>query len=408
MERQDSLELSPPRVGSISGLGSSATQASLATLSSVLPPAVAAAGAEPIRMVLAGPPGGGKGTQADLIKKRWGAEHLSTGEILREEVKNDTELGRQAKEYMDRGELVPDDIMLRLVRSRVEKHDSFILDGFPRSLPQAEGLDQMLADLQKPLTAVVMLDVDEEVIVKRLLARGRPDDTEDVIRNRLKVYQQQTLPAIAHYRQQGLVESVPAAGAMDLTKELVHHRIENRLNKMVTLPAPISSSSLLEAPSTPGFSAQELLIQIDRLAEQGKAPYATSWTDQQRADLTQATKALLTSAIEARSAITLPELTKAAKLDIDQEVQAAELSPQLQKAGLVAMAIGGLSVGLGLWQSSPILGAVGVAVLASGALTSALHWTGAERHTQNAKALSGARDLLEGWSVTTPPPQAQP
>ncbi|MFN8611122.1 MAG: adenylate kinase [Vulcanimicrobiota bacterium] len=166
-----------------------------------------------MRMILTGPPGGGKGTQAELIQKFFkGTTHLSTGELLRQQVKEGTELGKQAQVYMQKGELVPDSIILAMVDQKLAQEESFILDGFPRSKAQADHLDQTLARLGKPLTAVANLQVDDEIVVKRLKERGRQDDTEEIIRNRLKVYHEQTEPVIGHYQAQGLLEQVEAEG----------------------------------------------------------------------------------------------------------------------------------------------------------------------------------------------------
>lgn len=397
----DSVSLSRPRVSLGTSVLQSSNAAGLAAASSLLSGPIAAATAGPLRIILAGPPGGGKGTQSDFIQERWGAAHLSTGEMLREEVKNDTELGRQAKEYMDRGELVPDDIILKLVRSRIEKEESFILDGFPRSIPQAEGLDQMLTEMNKPLTSMIMLDVDDEVIVKRLLARGRADDTEDVIRNRLKVYHEQTEPAIAHYRRQGLVESVPAAGSIETTRDLVLDRIEKRLEGAApTLETALSSSSLAAAPAVPGHSARAFLQEIDSLVEAGKTPYAPGWTEEQRSEVTEKTRSLIQEALVHAPEASVGQLARAAKLQADHTVEEVSASPRLVRLGVGSAVLGLSAAAVGLWQGAPAVAAVGATVAAAGLLTGALNWKGAERFTELAKALGGTRDLLEGWSVT--------
>ena len=169
---------------------------------------------QPLRMILIGPPGSGKGTQANLIKQFFKAPHISTGELLRQEVKQGTELGKQAQVYMQAGQLVPDEIMLKMVDNKLAGEESFILDGFPRSKAQADHLDQTLARLGKPLTAVANLMVDDEIVVKRLKERGRQDDTEEIIRNRLKVYHEQTEPVTGHYQLQSLLEPVEAEGSV--------------------------------------------------------------------------------------------------------------------------------------------------------------------------------------------------
>ena len=167
-----------------------------------------------LRMVLIGPPGSGKGTQASLINTFFKAPHISTGELLRNEVKQGTELGKEAAKYMQAGQLVPDNIILQMVDNRLAQEESFILDGFPRSEAQAKHLDETLARLGKPLTAVANLMVDDEIVVKRLKERGREDDTEEIIRNRLKVYHEQTEPVTGHYQLQSLLEPVEAEGSV--------------------------------------------------------------------------------------------------------------------------------------------------------------------------------------------------
>jgi adenylate kinase len=172
-----------------------------------------------IRLVFLGPPGAGKGTQAQRIAQEYGIPHISTGDILRNAVKEGTELGKLAKSYMDKGELVPDEVIIGIIRERLSQPDvkekGFILDGFPRTLPQAEALDELLKELSMPLDRVVYLNVDDEEIVKRLLARGRTDDTEEVIRNRLKVYREQTAPLIDYYSEKCILVEIYGVGDID-------------------------------------------------------------------------------------------------------------------------------------------------------------------------------------------------
>jgi len=172
-----------------------------------------------IKVVFLGPPGAGKGTQALRIAEKFGVPHISTGDILRAAVKEGTELGKLAKSYMDRGELVPDEVIIGIIKERLSQPDvkekGFILDGFPRTLKQAEALDQMLKELNMPLDKVIYLNVDDEEIVKRLLARGRADDTEEVIRNRLKVYREQTAPLIDYYQAKGLLVEIYGVGQIE-------------------------------------------------------------------------------------------------------------------------------------------------------------------------------------------------
>ena len=169
-----------------------------------------------MRLILLGPPGAGKGTQAARICEAHGLVHLSTGDLLRAAVGAGTDLGKEAKSYMDAGNLVPDSLVLALVRERLEQPDAtggFLLDGFPRNVTQAEALD---ADLgSNGVEQVVHMKLDDEEIVTRLLARGRADDTEEVIRNRLEVYRAETAPLIAHYEAKGMLTTIDALGTMD-------------------------------------------------------------------------------------------------------------------------------------------------------------------------------------------------
>jgi len=177
-----------------------------------------------VRLVLVGPPGAGKGTQAVRLAERLGVPHISTGDLFRANLKDMTPLGVEAKRYMDAGDLVPDEVTTRMVRSRLTESDTdrgFILDGFPRTLPQADALDAILDELGVALDAVVELDAADEVVVQRLLGRGRSDDTEDVIRNRQKVYRDETSPLLDHYRDK--VVSVDAVGSVEeITERLAN------------------------------------------------------------------------------------------------------------------------------------------------------------------------------------------
>jgi adenylate kinase len=183
------------------------------------------------RLILMGPPGAGKGTQAVTLAERTGAAHISTGDIFRANVAAGTPLGVEAKRYMDAGEYVPDEITNAMVKDRLGQPDAdtFILDGYPRTADQVDRLDEMLAEIGHPLDGVVVLTVDEEELVHRIVERGRTsgrsDDTEDVVRNRLKVYAAETEPLVATYRKRGLVREVDGMGDIDE----IAHRIDTAL-----------------------------------------------------------------------------------------------------------------------------------------------------------------------------------
>lgn len=173
-----------------------------------------------MRLVLVGPPGAGKGTQAAVISGKLGIPHVSTGDIFRANVGQGTPLGQQAQHYMDAGELVPDEVTNAMVADRLAAPDAaagFLLDGYPRNLGQADVLGQLLADAGTSLDAVVEIVVDTEHVVQRLLARGqgRVDDTEEVIRHRLDVYASETAPLVDYYRAKGLLRTVDGIGSVD-------------------------------------------------------------------------------------------------------------------------------------------------------------------------------------------------
>ena len=175
------------------------------------------------RLLFLGPPGAGKGTQAALICESGGMKHLSTGDLLRGEVAAGTDLGKEAEAVMNSGELVSDALVLAIVESQMKSlsGNGWLLDGFPRTVPQAEALEPLLAELQQPIEAVVLLDLDDAVLIERLLGRGRADDNEAVIRNRLEIYREKTAPLINFYREKGLLLSVPAHGSVEvMTKRI--------------------------------------------------------------------------------------------------------------------------------------------------------------------------------------------
>ncbi|MGH3752112.1 MAG: adenylate kinase [Pseudonocardiaceae bacterium] len=166
-----------------------------------------------MRILIVGPPGAGKGTQAAVLSAELGVPHISTGELFRAHVEEETELGRQVKQYLDAGALVPDEVTNEMVAQRLTEQDcqaGFLLDGFPRTVRQARMLAGLLRDLDCELDAVLEFDASENVVVARLLARGRDDDTEDVIRYRQRVYREETAPLLDFYSD--LLVTVPAAG----------------------------------------------------------------------------------------------------------------------------------------------------------------------------------------------------
>lgn len=348
-------------------------------------------------MILVGPPGSGKGTQADGVKDEFGGAHLSTGEILREQVKQGTELGKQAEVYMKQGLLVPDELILGMVKDRLANEDSFILDGFPRSIPQAEGLDRMLTELGRPLTAVTLLDVDDEVIVKRLKERGREDDKEEVIRERLKVYHSQTEPMLAHFRKQGLVESIPAEGSVSEVQALVTDRLQDRRAGVAPSLGTAIPASYVQ--SAPGVLAGDLLASIDGHVAAGNAPYPSAWD---AGEVTASTKALLSQHPQA----TLPALAGAAKAFTLDELEGVKTCARNEVAGGVVGALGGAAfVAGGLMQTGALSGvgsAVmlgGLAALVAGVGFSVYNQVAMEEHRANLQGLEGTRDLLESWQA---------
>ncbi|MCK7674734.1 adenylate kinase [Corynebacterium pygosceleis] len=173
-----------------------------------------------MRLVLLGPPGAGKGTQAAILSEKLGVPHISTGDLFRANIGEGTPLGLEAKSYMDAGKLVPTDVTARMVESRLAEDDAadgFLLDGFPRTVEQAELLAGMLEKSGHGLDGVVQFKVAEDVVVERMLARGRADDNEDTIRTRLGVYRDETAPLIDHYAD--VIILIEAEGSVEEINE---------------------------------------------------------------------------------------------------------------------------------------------------------------------------------------------
>lgn len=178
--------------------------------------------AKSVRLVLLGAPGAGKGTQAEVISKHFNIPHISTGDIMRKAVAEGTDLGKKIKSIMDSGALVPDALVIDVIRARFAKPDcsnGFLLDGFPRTTAQAEALDNMLKEQEAPLTHIIELDVPENVLVERLLGRGkasgRSDDTKEVIEARLKVYHEQTAPVANFYNKNNRLTKISGVASVE-------------------------------------------------------------------------------------------------------------------------------------------------------------------------------------------------
>lgn len=176
-----------------------------------------------INLILFGPPGSGKGTQAAKLVEKYNLLHISTGDLFRYEIGNKTPLGLEAKSYMDKGELVPDSVTIGMLRNKVEANPDvagYIFDGFPRTVPQAEALDQLMVELKTNISKLLLLDVDDDEIVTRLLERGKTsgrsdDQNEETIRNRINVFKTNTSPVFDYYAEQGKSVKVEGIGTID-------------------------------------------------------------------------------------------------------------------------------------------------------------------------------------------------
>jgi len=217
-------------------------------------------------ILLLGAPGSGKGTQGKLLAERLGLPKITTGDILRAAVKAETALGREAKKYMDAGSLVPDSVILSMIKEELAKPEAqqgAVLDGFPRTAVQAELVDRTLGERGQRLNHILLLDVPEEELVRRMTGRaaheGRSDDTPEAIRTRLQVYQRDTAPLIAHYAERGIVKRVPGVGGVDEIKS------PREIETMASAGRIVAATLALVARHVrPGISTEEL----DRLAEQ--------------------------------------------------------------------------------------------------------------------------------------------
>jgi adenylate kinase len=171
------------------------------------------------RFILFGPPGAGKGTQASVLSSLLSLPHISTGDLFRAAVTEQTPLGLQAQTFLDRGELVPDEVVIGMIQERLGEKDSqpgWLLDGFPRTVPQAHALDILLTSLSQSINRVINLKVSDEFLLARLLGRGRKDDTEEVIRRRLQVYREQTAPLIQFYRDRNQLTDIDGSAPVEV------------------------------------------------------------------------------------------------------------------------------------------------------------------------------------------------
>ncbi len=190
-----------------------------------------------LNIVIFGAPGSGKGTQSDKLIDHYKLFHISTGDVLRDNIRRGTELGKTAKGYIDQGQLVPDELIIDILAQVLDENkdkatEGVIFDGFPRTIPQAEALEQLLADRGTQIDAVVGLEVPEDELIKRILLRGqmsgRSDDNEDTARKRLETYHNQTSPLKAYYEEQGKYRPINGLGSIDGIFDLIKEALDNR------------------------------------------------------------------------------------------------------------------------------------------------------------------------------------
>jgi adenylate kinase len=189
-----------------------------------------------LNIVIFGAPGSGKGTQSDKLIEHYNLFHISTGDVLRDNIRRGTDLGKTAKEYIDQGQLVPDELIIDILAQVLDENkdnasEGVIFDGFPRTIPQAEALEGLLADRGTQIDAVVGLEVPEEELIKRILLRGkmsgRADDNEETARKRLEVYHNQTSPLKAYYQEQGKYRAINGMGTIDGIFDLIKEELDN-------------------------------------------------------------------------------------------------------------------------------------------------------------------------------------
>lgn len=189
------------------------------------------------RLVLFGPPGAGKGTQAAALSASLSVPHISTGDIFRGAVASGTPMGLEAKSYLDKGDLVPDEVVIGMIRDRLtqsDTHSGWLLDGFPRTVAQAKALDELLQDIGQSLEGVLNLQVPTTTLVERLLSRGRQDDAEEVIRRRLQVYQEQTEPLIEFYRNRDRLVDINGNLTVEEVTTSIHKALDNLDKNLVS------------------------------------------------------------------------------------------------------------------------------------------------------------------------------